>query len=103
MQFSALKQLLRLTKSAEEEITAAEEEIAAEEEETTDKEEPTAEEEAISDTPAESNRAHLTSGVPRVARPPRGALTKSEIRELREIFTTLDDAEIARLYKRVTK
>ena len=31
MQFSALKQLLRLTKSAEEEITAAEEEIAAEE------------------------------------------------------------------------
>ena len=102
MQFSALKQLLHLTKSAEEEITAAEEEIAAEEEETTDKEEPTAEE-ARSDTPAESNRAHLTSGVPRVARPPRGALTKSEIRELREIFTTLDDAEIARLYKRVTK
>ena len=47
--------------------------------------------------------SHLTSSVPRAARVPRGALSKSEMTELRELFGGLSDAEIQRLYKRVTK
>lgn len=50
-----------------------------------------------------SNRAHLTSSVPRTARVPVGALTKGEIAEIRNILGDLDDTEIQRLYKRVTK
>ena len=50
-----------------------------------------------------SNKAHLTSSVPRVARIPRGALSKGEMAEIRELLGDVDDAEIQRLYKRVTK
>ena len=49
------------------------------------------------------SRAHLTSSVPRAARVPRGVLTKGEMAEIRSIFGDMDDAEIQRLYKRVTK
>ena len=48
-------------------------------------------------------RSHLTSSVPRSARAPIGVLTKSEIGELRNIFSNLSDTEIQKLYKRVTK
>ena len=54
-------------------------------------------------TPKESNRAHLTSSVPRAAKPPASALTKGELAEIRAIFRNLDDSEIQRLYKKVTK
>lgn len=54
-------------------------------------------------TEQKSNRAHLTSSVPKAARVPQGALTKGEMAEIREIFGDMDDAEIQRLYKRVTK
>ena len=64
----------------------------------TEKEEPT--EVATTEN---SNKAHLTSSVPRVARIPQGALSKSQMAEIREIFGDIDDAEIQRLYKRVTK
>ena len=52
---------------------------------------------------AENNRSHLTSSVPRVARAPYGAMTKGELAEIRSLFNNLDDSEIQRLYKRVTK
>ena len=48
-------------------------------------------------------KAHLTGSVPRAARVPRGALSKSEMAELRQLFSGLDDSEIHRLYKKVTK
>ena len=51
----------------------------------------------------ENNRAHLTSSVPRSARVPTGVMTKSELREIRELFGNMDDMEIQRLYKKVTK
>lgn len=54
-------------------------------------------------TTENSNKAHLTSSVPRVAKIPQGALSKSQMAEIREIFGDIDDAEIQRLYKRVTK
>lgn len=54
-------------------------------------------------TRLESNRSHLTSSVPRVARPPKGDLTKGELAEIRALFSNLDDKEIQRLYKKVTK
>ena len=53
--------------------------------------------------PSESNRAHLTSSVPRAAKPPVSALTKGELAEIRALFKNLDDLEIQRLYKKVTK
>ena len=63
-------------------------------------------EESTDNSPAETasgGLAHLTSSVPRAARVPRGALSKSEMTELRELFGGLSDADIQRLYKRVTK
>ena len=57
----------------------------------------------LADEARPGGRAHLTSSVPRAARLPKGALTKSQLAEMREIFGTIDDAEIHRLYKRVTK
>ena len=54
-------------------------------------------------SPAQNTKAHLTSSVPRSAKAPHGALTKAEMAEIREIFGKIDDAEIQRLYKRVTK
>ena len=53
---------------------------------------------------AESNGlGHLTSSVPRSAKAPAGVLTKQQMSELREIFANMDDTQIQRLYKRVTK
>lgn len=54
-------------------------------------------------TLSENNRSHLTSSVPRAARVPAGVMTKGELAEIRELFKNLDDTEIQRLYKRVTK
>ena len=54
-------------------------------------------------TLTENNRSHLTSSVPRAAKTPVGSLTKGELREIRELFKNLDDNEIQRLYKKVTK
>jgi hypothetical protein len=51
----------------------------------------------------ESNRSHLTSSVPKSAKPPHGILTKGELAEIRALFNNLDDKEIQRLYKQVTK
>lgn len=53
--------------------------------------------------PTVNTKAHLSSSVPRAARLPQGALTKGQMAEIREIFGDIDDAEIQRLYKRVTK
>lgn len=47
--------------------------------------------------------SHLGGSVPRRAQTPRGAMTKAEMREARELFHDLDDAEIHRLYKKVTQ
>jgi hypothetical protein len=49
------------------------------------------------------NRSHLTSSVPRAAKTPNGVITKAELKEIRELFSNMDDSEIQRLYKRVTK
>lgn len=52
---------------------------------------------------AVNTTAHLSSSVPRAAKLPQGVLTKGEMAEIRSIFGDIDDAEIQRLYKRVTK
>ena len=60
--------------------------------------------ESVSRTePTADTRSHLTSCVPKAAKAPIGVLTKGEIGELRAIFSKLSDAEIQKLYKRVTK
>ena len=48
-------------------------------------------------------KSHLTSSVPKTARVPLGAMTKNELAEMRALFRNLDDNEIHRLYKKVTK
>ena len=58
--------------------------------------------EAAAEAARSETKAHLTSSVPRAARPPKSALSKTEMAEMRAIFGTLDDAEIHRLYKKVT-
>lgn len=50
-----------------------------------------------------NNKAHLSSSVPRVAKAPLGSISKSEMAEIRSIFGDMDDVEIHRLYKKVTK
>ena len=47
--------------------------------------------------------SHLGGSVPRRVETPKGVMTKAEMREAREIFYDLDDAEIHRLYKKVTQ
>ncbi len=49
------------------------------------------------------NRAHLTSGVPAAAAPPASAMTKSQMAEARELFKGMSDAQIQKLYQKVTK
>ena len=63
-------------------------------------EEPAEEERPIH---TENNRSHLTSSVPRAAKAPLGTLTKGELAEIRTLFANMDDTEIQRLYKKVTK
>ena len=53
--------------------------------------------------PTIDTKSHLKSSVPRAASAPCGAMSKQEIREARELFSGLDDAEIQRLYKKVTQ
>ena len=47
--------------------------------------------------------SHLSGSIPKRVETPRGAMTKSEMREARELFEGLSDAEIHRLYKKVTQ
>ena len=49
------------------------------------------------------NRSHLTTSVPSAARSPRGGMSARELEEARQIFGNISDAEIYRLYKKVTK
>ena len=49
-----------------------------------------------------SSTAHLASSMPKIASAPKGAMTRSQLREARELFPDLSDGEIFRLYKKVT-
>ena len=49
------------------------------------------------------NRAHLERSVPRRASIPNGVMSERELSEAREIFSGISDAEIKRLYKKVTR
>lgn len=60
-------------------------------------------EEVIPEAEPKSTTSHLTGSVPRRVETPKGVMTKAEMREAREIFYDLDDAEIHRLYKKVTQ
>ena len=51
----------------------------------------------------QDNRAHLTSSVPKAAKSPDMGLSKREIEEMRQIFGDISDADIYKLYKKVTK
>ncbi len=48
-------------------------------------------------------RAHLHIGVPARVRAPLSSMTVKELYQAREIFGDLDDREIERLYRKVTK
>ncbi len=48
-------------------------------------------------------RAHLRSSAPRHASSPASAMSYRELEIARSIFTDVSDAELQRLYKRVTK
>ena len=50
----------------------------------------------------QDNRAHLERTVPRGASAPPGAMSDKELCEARAIFSDITDAEIKRLYKKVT-
>lgn len=52
--------------------------------------------------PKSDNRSHLHSAVPKGAGTGGGGLSPLEMRSAREIFSGLSDAEIQRLYKKVT-
>ena len=52
--------------------------------------------------PRSIGKAHLTSSVPRTAKPPLDRMSKEALMEAREIFLDMDDTEIQRLYKKVT-
>ena len=60
-------------------------------------------EETLPETKPQDTTSHLGGSVPRRVETPRGAMTKAEMREARELFHDLDDAEIHRLYKKVTQ
>lgn len=49
------------------------------------------------------NRAHLERAVPRGASVPLGAMSERELSEARDIFSDISDAEIKRLYRKVTR
>lgn len=50
----------------------------------------------------EDNRAHLSPTVTKEARGPHSAMPEGELRACRELFIGMSDAEIRRLYKKVT-
>ena len=60
-------------------------------------------EEVIPEAEPKSTTSHLSGSIPRRVEAPKGVMTKTEMREAREIFYDLDDAEIHRLYKKVTQ
>ena len=60
-------------------------------------------EEVVPETKPQGTMSHLGGSIPRRVETPKGAMTKSEMREARELFEGLDDAEIHRLYKKVTQ
>lgn len=60
-------------------------------------------EETLPETKPQDTTSHLGGSIPRRVETPRGAMTKAEMREARELFHDLDDAEIHRLYKKVTQ
>ena len=60
-------------------------------------------EEVIPEAEPKRTTSHLSGSIPRRVETPRGAMTKAEMREARELFRDLDDAEIHRLYKKVTQ
>ena len=47
------------------------------------------------------NRSHLTTAYGKNATPPEGIMTQRELAEARNLFGSLSDTEIRRLYKRV--
>ena len=54
-------------------------------------------------TPTRQNtRAHLSSAVPRMAVAPGERISREELRMMRGIFGDLSDADLQRLYKKVT-
>lgn len=53
--------------------------------------------------PRQDNRAHLTSSVPKAAKSPDTGLGTREMEDLRQIFGDISDADIYKLYKKVTK
>ena len=60
-------------------------------------------EETLPEAKPQDTTSHLSGSIPRRVETPRGAMTKAEMREARELFRDLDDAEIHRLYKKVTQ
>ncbi len=48
-------------------------------------------------------RSHLRDSLPRSAKSPESNMTRRELSAARELFDGLDDGEIQRLYKKVTK
>jgi hypothetical protein len=59
---------------------------------------------AIGGTPrrASDNRAHLFSAVPRASTATTEAISAAEMAEARRLFSNLTDAQICKLYKKVT-
>lgn len=51
----------------------------------------------------EDNRSHLRGGVPRAAKNPVSSMTRREWQTVRAIFEDMSDAEIEKLYRKVTK
>ena len=49
------------------------------------------------------NRSHLTASVPKFASAPSFGMSRDELTAARSIFEDLDDGEIRRLYKKVTR
>jgi hypothetical protein len=49
------------------------------------------------------NREHLRSSAPRSAKSPSGSMSYQDMEIARSIFTGVSDAEIQRLYKKVTR
>ena len=49
------------------------------------------------------NRSHLHTAVPRMAAIPKGYMSDRELEAARELFSDMSDAEIRKLYKKVTK
>ena len=90
----------RQTKSTQEVTCVQSEEIRNSELEIQNKERV---EEAASEAEPKSTTSHLGGSVPRRVETPKGVMTKAEMREARELFGDLDDAEIHRLYKKVTQ